>query len=228
MNRPGKNEQRDSSRTTAPARPAQDQAATKGVPHQAAARDPANPSRGPRAKEEPTPDARRAADDHRATLKALVDKANGGDRAALADLRRFLDGHPEVWQICGDLGRCAERAWLELLAAGALGTESVARHVEQLRADLAGPSATPIERLLVDRAVVCYLSLHHAELVSARSGPSPPAQVAIRLKRCESAQRRYLGALRMLALLRATLPRGLVPVSSVRLYGDPQEERKRA
>jgi hypothetical protein len=155
-----------------------------------------------------------------------VDKANGGDRAALADLRRFLDGHPEVWQICGDLGRCAERAWLELLVAGALGTESVERHIEQLRANLAGPSATPVEQLLVDRVIVCYLSLHHAELASARPGPSSPVQASIRMKRCECAQRRYLAALRMLALLRATLPRGLVPVSSVRLYGDPQEERK--
>jgi hypothetical protein len=157
-----------------------------------------------------------------------VDKANGGDRAALTDLRDFFDRHPEVWQTCGDLGKCSERAWLALLAAGALGTESVKRHVEQLRADLGGPCPTPVERLLVDRAVVCYLSLSHAELASARPDPSSPAQVAIRLKRCESAQRRYLSALRMLALLRATVPQGLIPVNSSRLYADQQEGRKRA
>jgi hypothetical protein len=155
-----------------------------------------------------------------------VDRANRGDKAALADLRGFLDAHPEVWQTCGDLGKCAERAWLELFSQQALGRESIRRHIEQLRADLAGLSPTPVEELLVNRVVASYLAVHHADLAAARPDPSSPAQVAIRLKRCESAQRRYLGALRMLALLRATLPRGLVPVSSVRLYGDPQEERK--
>jgi len=173
-------------------------------------------------------DASRTAADRQATLEALVAQANRGDRASLADLRGFLDANPEVWRTCGDLGRLAERAWLELLAAGALGTEAVKRHVEQLRADLAGPSATPIERLLVDRVVVCYLSLHHADLAAARPGPSSPPQAAVRMKRCESAQRRYLAALRMLTLIRATAPQGLVPVSSLRLHAGEQEERKRA
>ncbi|HKB39453.1 MAG TPA: hypothetical protein VKD72_23655 [Gemmataceae bacterium] len=176
---------------------------------------------------EPT-DAARTAADCQATLEALVAQANRGDKAALADLRGYLTQHPEVWQTCGDLGKCAERAWLLLFSQEALGTESIKRHIEQLRADLAGPSPTPVERLLVNRVVVCYLALHQAELVSARPDPSSPAQVAIRLKRCESTQRRYLGALRMLALLRATLPQGLIPVNSLRLHGGEQQERKRA
>src|SRR5262249_22869647 len=134
---------------------------------------------------EPT-DASRTAADRQATLAALVDRANCGDRAALADLRGFLDAHPEVWQTCGDLGKCAERAWLELFSQRALGSECIRRHVEQLRADLAGPSPTLVERLLVDRVVVNYLSLHHAELASARPGPSSPAQASIRMKHCES------------------------------------------
>src|SRR5262245_16307706 len=81
---------------------------------------------------EPT-HASRTAPDRQATLEALVAKANHGDKTALADLRAFLDRHPQVWRTCGDLGKCAERAWLELLSSEALGTEAVKRHVEQLR-----------------------------------------------------------------------------------------------
>src|SRR5262245_50033966 len=57
---------------------------------------------------EPT-DAAPTAADCQATLEALVAQANRGDKAALADLRRFLDRHPEVWRACGDLGQCVER-----------------------------------------------------------------------------------------------------------------------
>ena len=176
---------------------------------------------------EPT-DAARTATDHQAILEALVAQANRGDKAALAELRLFLDRHPQVWRACGDLGKCAERAWLGLFSREALGAESIRRHIEQLRADLAGFSPTPIEELLVNRVVACYLAVHHAELASTEPGTTSPAQVAIRLKRCESAQRRYLAALRMLTLLRATLPQGLMPVTSLRLHGSEQQERKRA
>src|SRR5438876_60264 len=84
-------------------------------------------------------------------------EALAGDRAALADLRHYLDNHPEVWQTCGNLARVAERTWLELFAAGALSSEVIRRHVEQLRADLAGAQPTPMERALVDLVIGCYL-----------------------------------------------------------------------
>jgi hypothetical protein len=55
-----------------------------------------------------------------------------------------------------------------LLSSEALGTESLKRHVEHLRADLAGPSPAPVEQLLVNRAITCYPAVHHADLTSAR------------------------------------------------------------
>src|SRR5262245_1932588 len=154
MTRPGNDARRDSSRTTAPVRPVQDEAATKGVPP-GSTRNSASPSRRARPRAAPAPDPARqpsagpppvvchSADDNRATLAALVDRANGGDRAALADLRGFLDAHPEVWQTCGDIGKCAERTWLELFSQQALGRESIRRYIEQLRCHMSRPSATP-------------------------------------------------------------------------------------
>jgi hypothetical protein len=155
----------------------------------------------------------------------LVARANRGDQAALADLRGFLDAHPEVWRTCGDLGKYAERAWLGLVSGEVLGTESIRRHVEQLRADLAGPRPTAMEQLLVNQVITCHLAVTHAEIAAARPGGSSVQQLVVRMKRCESTQRRYLGALRALAHIRAALPQGLVPVNQLRLYGGEHEER---
>jgi hypothetical protein len=169
-------------------------------------------------------DDSRAPADHRAALEALVERANRADTGALAELRAYLDRHPEIWQTCGDLSKCAERAWLELLSGEALAAESIKRHIEQLRADLAGSHPTAMELLLVNRAVMCYLAVQHAELVSARTDTASTAQSALRLKRCESAQRRLLAALRMLALLRGTVPQGMAPLNPLRLHAGDREQ----
>ena len=104
-------------------------------------------------------------------LRGLVEGANAGDKGALVALRRFLDQHPEVWSVCGDLGKVAERAWLDLLAKNdTLAQESVTRHLAQLKADLAGPEPLALEKLLVDEIGICYLAKKHAEITAA----SPP------------------------------------------------------
>jgi hypothetical protein len=151
-------------------------------------------------------------------FRELVGRARGGDAAALADLHRFLDSHPETWRALGDLGVIAQRAWLEVLAgADPLAAEAVRRHAEELKADLLGPGDTRAERVLVDDAVVAYLAARHAQILAARPAPAP-GQAALCIKRCESAERRLQRALRSLALLRARAPGGLGPPGGLRLY----------
>jgi hypothetical protein len=133
------------------------------------------------------------------------------------------DLQPEIWRSCGDLGKVAERSWLELLTSEALASESIRWHVEQLRSDLAGPHPTRTERLLVNQVVVCYLAVQHAELTMTGAGTSSSEQIGVRLRRCESAQRRYLGALRMLTLVRGTVPQGLVPPQALRLFNSQRQ-----
>ena len=153
-----------------------------------------------------------------ARLTGLVDKANAGDRPALAGLRRLLDDHPEIWETVGDLAARAERAWIELIAGeDALAVESVRRQVAELKAKLNGPHATPTEQLLVDQVASCWLATKQAELAAAQDGGSIE-QAAFRLRRVESAQRRYAGATRLLATLRARLPEGLAPINSLGLF----------
>ena len=146
-------------------------------------------------------------------LRGLVEGANVGDKGALAALRQFLNGHPEVWQACGDLGKVAERAWLDLLAKDdALAQESAARHLARLKADLAGPEPLALEQLLVDEVGICYLAKKHAEITAASPSGGSLAQAGFRLKRVESAQRRFVRAVKTLAGLRALLPEGLSPL----------------
>jgi hypothetical protein len=160
-----------------------------------------------------------------ARLKALAAKANGGDGQALADLRRMLDERPGIWQHLGNLTALAERAWI----AAAVGTdpltvESLKRQVAQMKADLGGPHPTPSERLLVDQVVVSWLAMQQAEMSAAQPGDSTLGQGALRGRRVESAQKRYLSAVRMLTQLRATMPQGLTPLNSMRVH-DAKRQR---
>ncbi len=158
-------------------------------------------------------------------IRELADRANRGSAQALANLRRLLDDCPEVWEHVGDLARHAEAAWLDLVAGeDHLMRESVKRQLEKMKDDLAGLRPTLMEELLVNQVVTCHLAVQHAEMSLAAPGSTSPAQTAIRLRRSESAQRRYLSALKTLARLRATVPEGMAPLNSLRLH--PGERRQ--
>jgi hypothetical protein len=159
-----------------------------------------------------------------ARLHGVAARANAGDRTALAELRRMLDAHPEIWRHVGDLSALAERAWIELITgADNLTVESLKRQVARLKEELNGAHATPTERLLVDQVVVSWLAVNHAQMAAAQDGGSIE-QAALRLRRADSAQRRYLGAMKLLTQLRALMPAGLAPLDAPKLH-DPRRKR---
>jgi hypothetical protein len=161
----------------------------------------------------------------KAALEALTAAANRGDARALADLRRLLDGHPEVWSQLGDLAAVVEKAWTGSIAGeDALAVESIRRQVAQLRRDLCGPHPTPTERLVVAQIGACWLAVQDAEIAAARQDTASLGLATLRFRRVESAQRRYLGAVKLLTLLRAKVPQGLAPLNSVRIF--PETERR--
>jgi hypothetical protein len=144
------------------------------------------------------------------TLQELVEEANRGDKASLNVLRQFLEQHPEVWTKAGDLAAHAEASWIRLVTGGnSLAAEGVRRQAERLRAELLGGSATPIERLLVDQVVSCWLQLKHAEIAAGSNGKSSLTRERFHDQRLERVQRRYFGALKALSQIRK------VPVSSL-------------
>ena len=136
-------------------------------------------------------------------------------------MRHYLDAHPEVWQRGGDLARHAQEVWLDLLAGpDLLVAESVRRKLDELRAELGGPSPGPVEALLIDRVVACWLQANDADASYAQArGPGSTAAVRTELmRRQESAQRRYLASVKQLAVVRK-LQAGVRPTPPLRLAG---------
>jgi hypothetical protein len=137
-------------------------------------------------------------------LQVLVDRANQGSPTALACLRQLLERCPEVWQEVGDLSRHAELAWTHLIGGdNKLVLEAVKRHVARMKGELAGPAPTPIERLLIEQVALSWLASRYAEIAAATPGTSSLGEAKVRLKRAESAQRRFMTSIKTLTELRA-------------------------
>jgi hypothetical protein len=136
-------------------------------------------------------------------LQAVLELARRGRQEILPKLRAALDEHPEIWQHYGDLGGLTEQAWLEQISGPDLCMrESMRFRLEALKKDLAGPSPSPLESLLIQRAAVCWLQASHADFIEATTlGSQSIALAQLRLKRMESSQRRLLHAIKTLAMV---------------------------
>src|SRR3954447_18373754 len=138
-----------------------------------------------------------------ADLRAALERAQRGDREALPALRSALDAHPEVWQQFGDLAAHAERSWVELIAGPDLAlAEALGRKVAALKAELAGPAPTPLERLLVGRGAATWLQTHQADAAVAQAGEVSLKQADLSLKRQARASKNHLVAIAALATVR--------------------------
>jgi len=164
--------------------------------------------------------------DRDAAFRELLDKANRGDKQALAKLRRELDANPEIWRRAADLAAHAEGEWIALIAGGnVLASESIKRRLAELKKEVAGEHPTQLETLLADQVAVTWLAAQRGEVVASSPPGGSLGQAMFRLKQAESSQKRHLNAIKTLTTLRALVPKGLFPVDSVRLF---DAERKRA
>jgi hypothetical protein len=97
-------------------------------------------------------------------LTDLNDRANRGDRSALAELEEVLDCHPIVWQTAARLSADTAAGWARLLGDGGAVTEVCLRREMSLwKAGLAGPEPTPLVTAAVDAAGVVWLAQRFAE-----------------------------------------------------------------
>lgn len=139
-----------------------------------------------------------------AGLAELLRRAEGGDTSALPPLRAALGRSSHVWRAYGDLAGQLERELVHraagdnLLLAEALGAELV-----RLRGELAGGGPpSPLVGLLARRAALGWLELHHLDLLAAQGPEGSDKQAAELGRRRDGAQRRYLAALKCLALVK--------------------------
>jgi hypothetical protein len=140
-------------------------------------------------------------------LQGIVAKAKSGDERVLPRLRQLLDAHPRIWQTYGDLGAQAEMAWITMIAGKNLHLrECLLRKIAAMKDDLAGAAASPLEKLVIERVVVCWLQLQHADCLEAQTGGESINLATFKMKRQEAAHRRYLGAIGALIAHRKLLP----------------------
>src|SRR5262249_25436589 len=98
-----------------------------------------------------------------AELKRILKLAAKGDTSILPVLKKML----ESGCFTESVGNLAARIQ-ETIIDGAAGTDLLAkgamsRKLEQLRNELTTEDTSPLERLLIDRVVLCWLSLHETE-----------------------------------------------------------------
>jgi hypothetical protein len=143
-------------------------------------------------------------------LTELVQRGRAGDREVLPALRDLLDQTPALWQEARELATQVERAWVRTLAGTDLvSQELLERQATALKAQLAGPSPTPLEHLLVERIVVCWLQVQQAELRAAeRLRHQSPVLSHAEEHRLDKVHRRFLTAVKTLAQVRKLLRRG--------------------
>lgn len=136
------------------------------------------------------------------SVEALLRRAVAGDSAVLPDLRMVLR-QPEVVDVLGNLARRIEGELVARLTGKDLAfREAVTTRLAAMRADLAGPNASPLERQLVERVVLSWLTLHEAEYRFANTRDLSVKDADYWQRRIDACHRRYLSAVKMLATVR--------------------------
>ena len=115
-----------------------------------------------------------------------------------------MDRTPSYWETVGDLARTARESLLQTISGDNLVVqEAQTRKCAALTKELAGPRPCPLERLLVERIVLCWLHLNYAEALYAQNMHNLSLrQAEYCQQRLSKAQARYLAAIRTLAQVR--------------------------
>jgi hypothetical protein len=150
--------------------------------------------------------------DKLAVLQALSEKAENGDKEARKELRRALrESAPQIVARASDIGRRGQWTLIKTVAANdPLTEEALVARLDLLRAEVAGPEPSPLEVLLTERICSLWLLIEVLEFLvspqlSADLPPerrSPVAYLQHVFKWQESANRRFLSAIRELARVR--------------------------
>ena len=91
-------------------------------------------------------------------LEAILILARRGQKAILPQLRQVLNEHPELVSHYGSLTLQVQESWLQLIAGkNLLLVETMRRHLDEMRMELAGPNLSPLDCLLVERIVATHV-----------------------------------------------------------------------
>lgn len=137
-------------------------------------------------------------------LRDLANRVNGGDRSALQELRNALDKFPWMSSVLG--GNLVYQVETSIISAmygdQVAHKEALERELVKMREELAGKNPSPIEKLLVERVVTCWLQVHQADLVVAQSKSQSLASGDYHQRRQDRSHKRLLAAIKTLATVR--------------------------
>jgi hypothetical protein len=135
--------------------------------------------------------------------RELLKRVSEGDASCLADFGALLAdgdrglsyreayGSPAQWLRDSIIGKAAgENAAIR---------EAMTRKLESVQADLAGPDPTAMERLLAERAALCWLIVNRYEDIFHNTMNMTIAQAVYQQRRIDRAHARFLSAVRTLA-----------------------------
>ncbi len=134
-------------------------------------------------------------------LLDLNDRANRGDRSALAELEELLDRHPAVWQTAAQLAADTAAGWARLLGdRGAVSESCMRRKLAAWKAGLAGPDPAPLVTAAVDAAGAVWLAQRYAEREAFRAGDKKRAAA---VRQLAATNRQVQDALKLVLVARA-------------------------
>jgi hypothetical protein len=156
-------------------------------------------------------------------VKVLL-AAERGDKKAqerFCQLMQDPKWRRSVIRVFGDVAKSVNNALVARIHPSALASqESLQARLVELRAELAPEGTGPLEKLLVDRVVTCWLMAYYGDDMVAHSHERcPPRILEARAKVGGAAHRRFIQALRALTWLRRT-PTPSVAVQINNLVGD--------
>lgn len=133
----------------------------------------------------------------------MIRRAEAGDASALPAVRELLAKPGAAALLGGDMAKNARDALLRAFCGTNLyAVEAATKHMADLCAELAGANPTPVERLLAERAVACWLHLAHLESVYAGKQSMSLELGMYYQKAIDRTHKRYLSALKALADVR--------------------------
>lgn len=140
--------------------------------------------------------------------RQLLERANDGDAAAAQEIFALAKDQPLEGQLIDSLANVGQRAQEKIIAVMGdtplgdtpLHREAFARKIAKLRAELAGPDPSPLELLLIERVVNCWLQVHQVEMLL--NVQENPRAVEYFEKRLDKAHKRYLASIKTLAQVR--------------------------
>lgn len=135
-------------------------------------------------------------------LRKIMERAQKGDESTLPMLHEMLKA-PSMLEAWGNLAKHAENALIHKFTAKDLAVrEGLRKKLDALRAELAGPNPSPLERLLAERIAACWLHLHYLETIYASKDSMSLELGNYYQKSIDRAHRRYLSAIKTLVTVR--------------------------